>query len=153
MDALIALMVFAAITAGFVMMVRRTNAKGRELAAQQNAKPDLLSAQQRKAMNLQGKKASPAAKPPKVVTPKPSSTRAIRTGWSIGMVAFTYEDSSGDISHRTVTVHSASDTYIKGECHDRQAERTFRLDRIIGNITDCETGEILSPKKWLRQQR
>lgn len=78
-------------------------------------------------------------------------TRAIRNGWSIGVVEFTYEDSAGDISYRTVTVHSASTLYLKGECHDRQAERTFRLDRIIGDLTDCETGEILSPKQWVRK--
>jgi len=90
--------------------------------------------------SVRAKPSSPAAK-----------TRAIRQGWSIGMVAFTYEDVAGDISYRTVTVHSASSLYLKGECHDRQAERTFRLDRIIGDLTDCETGEIMSPKKWVRR--
>lgn len=78
-------------------------------------------------------------------------TRAIRQGWSIGQVAFTYEDSAGDITHRTVTAHSVTAAYIKGECHDRRAERTFRIDRIIGDVTDCDTGEILSPKQWARR--
>ncbi len=82
---------------------------------------------------------------------KRAKTRAIQQGWSISIVAFTYEDAEGDISYRTVTVHSVSSTYLKGECHDKKAERTFRLDRIIGDVTDCETGEILSPKEWARR--
>lgn len=80
-------------------------------------------------------------------------TRAIRTGWSRGEIAFTYEDFDGVITYRTVTVHSVSGTYIKGECHTRVAERTFRVDRIVGDITDCETGEILSAQKWARQNQ
>ncbi|MFU3873534.1 WYL domain-containing protein [Pseudomonas aeruginosa] len=152
MDAFLGLLVVVCGVAAFVMMVRRTKAKGRELAASQHSKPELLTPQQRKTLNLQERKPRQSAKPPKVVTPKPSSSRAIRTGWRIGMVAFTYEDSDGDISYRTVTVHSANATYLKGECHDRQAERTFRLDRIIGDLTDCETGEIMSPQSWARQR-
>ncbi len=151
MDALIALLVIACIVACFVAMVRRTNAKGRELEALQNSKPELLTQQQRKALDLQARKPRPTAVKTKVITPEPAPSRAIRTGWSIGVVEFTYEDSAGDISYRTVTVHSATTTHLKGECHDRQAERTFRLDRIIGDLTDCETGEILSPKQWVRK--
>lgn len=151
MDALITLLVIACIVACFVAIVRRTNAKGRELEALQSSKPEILTAQQRKALNLQERKPRAVPTPPKVIAPKPGRTRAIRTGWSKGVVAFTYEDSAGDISYRTVTVHSASTLYLKGECHDRQAERTFRLDRIIGDLTDCDTGEILSPKQWVRR--
>ncbi len=90
---------------------------------------------------------------PKHVTPRPVSSRAIRSGWSMGEIAFTYEDSAGDITSRTVTVHSVTSTYIKGECHDRKAERTFRVDRIVGDIVDCESGELMSPMKWARQNK
>ncbi|MBH3356075.1 hypothetical protein I5Q19_20130 [Pseudomonas stutzeri] len=82
------------------------------------------------------------------LTAKPG--RAMRTGWSLGTVAFIYEDADGDITHRTVTIHSVDSTYLKGECHDRVAERTFRLDRIIGDVVNLETGEILRAKSLAR---
>ncbi|MBX9761580.1 MAG: hypothetical protein K2Y24_00910 [Pseudomonadaceae bacterium] len=82
-----------------------------------------------------------------------NATRAIRTGWSQGEIAFTYEDADGEVTYRTVTVHAVTATHIKGECHDRQAERTFRLDRVIGDITDTDTGEMLKPKKWAQAYR
>jgi len=69
----------------------------------------------------------------------------MRTGWSRGLVQFTYEDSKGDVTFRTVTVHSVAGNNLKGECHDRHAQRTFRLDRIIGDVVDTGTGEVLKP--------
>lgn len=108
-------------------------------------RPEVLSKAQRKALGL------PAVNRPKP-SPKPPAepTRAIRTGWRLCEVDFLYEDAKGDTSFRSVTVHWVGDSNFKGECHARQAERTFRLDRIIGDLTDRETGEILSPKKWAR---
>ena len=150
MDALLGLLVVACGIAAFVMMVRRTNAKGRALAESQGHKPELLSPKQRKSLKLKESKPKPT-KPAKTITPKPATSRAMRQGWSIGRVAFTYEDSVGDVSYRTVTVHSITANHMKGECHDRQAERTFRLDRIIGDLTDCDTGEIMSPTQWARK--
>lgn len=80
-------------------------------------------------------------------------TRAIRNGWSIGEVEFAYEDGEGEVTYRHVTVHSVTATYLKGECHEKQAERTFRMDRILGDVTDRETGEILSPKAYARRMK
>ncbi|PKG93630.1 hypothetical protein CXF92_12685 [Pseudomonas sp. Choline-3u-10] len=65
-------------------------------------------------------------------------------------MAFTYEDSAGDITCRTVTVHSATASHLKGECHDRNAERTFRIDRIVGDVVDIESGEVLRPRSLAR---
>lgn len=79
---------------------------------------------------------------------KPS--RAMRNGWSRGTVTFTYEDAAGEVTCRTVTVHSATATHLKGECHDRQAERTFRIDRIIGDVVDVESGEVVRPRSLAR---
>ena len=111
------------------------------------AKPKLLTPSERKQLGL--------PEPSRQLQPEPSNaaakkTRAIRTGWSRGTVAFTYEDSEGAISTRTVTVHSVSQTYLKGECHDRQAQRTFRIDRMIGDVIDADTGELLEPRKLAR---
>ncbi len=154
MDVFIALLLLLAIAGIFVVLVRRSNTQARTLDnPQAYKKPELLTRAQRKALDLPQPPASTV--PPADSLPKPNPkfavTRAIRTGWSIGVVAFTYEDSAGDISYRTVTVHSVSPVYLKGECHDRQAERTFRLDRIIGELIDCDTGEIMSVKEWVKK--
>ncbi|MNJ44627.1 hypothetical protein D3C77_396830 [compost metagenome] len=161
MDTLIGILVLAAVIAAFVGMVRRTNAKRRELERQKenkpwlSARPELLTKEQRKAVNpidrqSRNKKSSLGPVP---LDPRPvqKATRAIRAGWSMGQVEFSYEDTKGEITYRTVTVHSISKTYLKGECHGRQAERTFRIDRIIGDLVDCETGEIMSPKQWAKE--
>lgn len=120
MEAFVGLALIAIGVAIFVALVRRTNRKG---AAQPLRRaPD------------------PAAAP----------SRAMRNGWRLGEVAFTYEDSAGDVTFRTVTVHSVTATYLKGECHDRQAERTFKIERIIGDVVDLDTGEILRPRSLAR---
>lgn len=77
-------------------------------------------------------------------------TRAIRNGWRIADIQFTYQSAKGEITTRTVTVHSVSATHIKGECHDKHAERTFRVDCVIGDVLDLDTGELLAAKKWVR---
>ncbi|MDG9889708.1 hypothetical protein [Pseudomonas juntendi] len=161
METLIGIILLVAGVAVFCLMVRRTNARGRELAQQKPApfsesyKPELLSKQQRKALGFKNSSSKLGSAPASVqidAMPAKKSTRAIRTGWSIGQVAFTYEDSSGEITDRTVSVHSVTRSHIKGECHDRKAERTFRVDRILGDLIDCETGEVLSPEKWAREK-
>ncbi|MFK8328516.1 WYL domain-containing protein [Pseudomonas sp. BJa5] len=161
MDTLIGLLVLAAAVAVFVGMVRRTNTKGRELERQTNSKPwltnrpTLLTKQQRKTLNSSEQKKTQISNSPEAVQlePRPAKkiTRAIRTGWSMGKVEFRYKDAKGEITNRTVTVHAITRTYLKGECHSRQAERTFRIARIIGDLTDCETGEIISPEKWVEE--
>lgn len=119
-------------------------------------RPKLLTADQSKALNLKEHISERAHqlrdKPPKPskkanITSEP--TRAIRDGWALCSIAFDYEDASGQWTERTVTVHSVSRIHIKGECHARRAERTFRLDRIMSDITDIETGEILDIDEWV----
>lgn len=85
--------------------------------------------------------------------PAAEQTRAIRRGWKLCEVAFMYEDAEGNVTSRVVTVHWVGDSTFKGECHDRQAERTFRLDRVLGDITDTETGEMLEPEEWAEGYR
>lgn len=98
-------------------------------------------------------KAAPQAATEVLEKHERANTRAIRTGWRMGEVEFTYMDAEGEITHRRVTVHSATATYLKGECHKRQAERTFRVDRIIGDVVDCDTGEIISPRQWVKKAK
>lgn len=113
-------------------------------------RPSILTKEQRKGLTdiLGPVKSQTKSSRPSAVKVKPMpnrSTRAIKQGWSIGEVRFSYEDANGIPSERHVIVHSVSGTYIKGECLDRQAERTFRLDRINGDVVDCNTGELIDP--------
>lgn len=63
-------------------------------------------------------------------------------------LVFEYQDSKGNVSQRVVTCKQfavrANREYIHAFCHQRNAPRAFRLDRII-DIFDPETGESLSP--------
>ncbi len=57
---------------------------------------------------------------------------------------FRYDGSDG-ITRRKVEVWKRREfSYLKGWCNTRNAERTFKIDNIIGNITDTETGEIFT---------
>lgn len=103
----------------------------------------------RKAQHEAPSKPGPVFKPSSLISTPAKTTQAIRTGWSVGEVEFNYSDVDGVVSKRRVTVHSASKSHIKGECHERRAERTFRPDRIIGDVVNYETGEILSAKQWV----
>ncbi len=66
---------------------------------------------------------------------------------------FTYEDRDGVPAKRTVDVFGVSTnaryTYIEGFCRDRMADRTFRVDRIAGDLTDMETGELMPVSRLL----
>lgn len=125
----------------FIALVARANSKAPALPPKSAAMPLTAPEPAREVVTQVAGPGKHKAKPV-------NATRAIRTGWSQGEIAFTYEDADGEVTYRTVTVHAVTATYIKGECHDRQAERTFRLDRVIGYITDTQTGETLPPKRW-----
>lgn len=60
-----------------------------------------------------------------------------------------YRTAQGELTSRTITINSITrdhrTTYINAYCHLRNEDRTFHLDRIIGYITDNNTGEILDP--------
>lgn len=64
------------------------------------------------------------------------------------IIAFDYEDAQGNKTSRQVKnpvrFTYAQNDYINGFCLTRQAGRTFRFDRICGEIVDAETGEIIS---------
>lgn len=64
-------------------------------------------------------------------------------------IQFTYRDAKGQVSHRIVQVYMVDGTYIDGFCMDRQADRTFRVDRIIGEVISESTGEVMEPREWI----
>lgn len=63
-------------------------------------------------------------------------------------VWFAYETSSGKVSNREVTVFEVGPAYFRGYCHLRRGERTFRYDRIIGDVVRTDTGEVLAAREW-----
>ena len=60
-------------------------------------------------------------------------------------IAFEYVNSKNEYAQRRVVVRSCTGKTLSGICLDRQQTRTFRLDRIIGDVTSEETGEMFSP--------
>ncbi|BBE51155.1 DNA ligase [Ferriphaselus amnicola] len=68
-------------------------------------------------------------------------------------IEFDYLDGKGNHSHRRVEVQSIDDEYFEGFCHKAKDERTFVIGRVRGDILDCETGELLSPRQWARAAR
>ena len=66
---------------------------------------------------------------------------------------FTYIDRDGAGSKRTVDVNSISQkdgaTYLEGFCRSRGENRTFRTDRILGNLTNLGTGEVIDAEDLL----
>lgn len=66
----------------------------------------------------------------------------------IGTYQFTYTNADGGIAARKVDVyeiwHNEENGYFKGYCHKAKAERTFRMDRVQGQVTDINTGETIN---------
>lgn len=63
-------------------------------------------------------------------------------------IAFSYVNSKGESSFRDVDVKSFDGEYVEGYCHLSRKFKTFRLDRIDGDIIIRETGESIEPYLW-----
>jgi hypothetical protein len=67
-----------------------------------------------------------------------------------GTFLILYQDIDDNVTSRKITIKKIQQegraVYIKAYCHLRKENRTFRRDRIIGDITDTDTGEVLSPE-------
>ena len=85
---------------------------------------------------------------PRAITPPKPRVRRSRARTGLDCILIQYQDSMGFDSEREVTVHSLDTFYLKGYCHMRSAPRTFRVDRIVGDIVRTETGEALPFWKW-----
>ena len=59
-----------------------------------------------------------------------------------------YENAKGEASQRRITLHriegTGAATHLYAYCHERQQDRSFRVDR-IQQLACCETGEVLDP--------
>lgn len=82
---------------------------------------------------------------PKKKRQKPAARHPIDT------IAFVYEDRDGNETERTVDVFSSDDEYFEGFCHSRLGTRTFKVRRIVGQVTSIDTGEVMKPNVWIRK--
>ena len=95
---------------------------------------------------------SKAAQPSKAPTHPPAQGVTLPCAF-----IFSYRGQDGDHSRRTVNVTAISASgghaYLEGFCHDRMDIRTFRTDRIRGDLTDAKTGELVPVKRLLSSVR
>ena len=69
-------------------------------------------------------------------------------------IQFEYPDSLGHgYTTRRVSVQAVNNEYLEGHCHTKNTVRTFRLQRIRGNVTSLKTGEIQSTLAWASEIR
>ncbi|WP_336795870.1 hypothetical protein [Erwinia aphidicola] len=63
-------------------------------------------------------------------------------------IAFYYINASGESSFRDVDVKRFDGQYIEGYCHLSRAFKTFRLDRVEGDVILRDTGEAMDAYDW-----
>ncbi|MBP2156192.1 hypothetical protein [Erwinia rhapontici] len=63
-------------------------------------------------------------------------------------IAFNYVNGSGETSFRDVDVKKFDGQYIEGYCHLSRAFKTFRLDRVDGDVILRGTGEAMDAYHW-----
>ncbi len=72
-------------------------------------------------------------------------------------VLFDYRDTEGRQRQRRVMARQVLERngvlYLEGICTQARASRTFRMDRILGDLTHADTGELAPPSSfaWLAQ--
>lgn len=121
-------------------------------------KPQLLTTEQRKALDLQEREPSEPARQA-VEQPRPAVLTATVTTTADDdrfahlcpesvderTVSFLYKNGQGEISDRTVDVAQVGTSHFAGFCHRELDERTFRFDRIIGVATLTDTSAKVLP--------
>ncbi|MDC7704816.1 WYL domain-containing protein [Vogesella indigofera] len=78
----------------------------------------------------------------------PSPSKLTHSSKPLDVVHFTYRNSNGEVSQRRVLVRELADRYLMGVCLLRGSVRTFRLDRVVGELVSEETGEIAESLTW-----
>lgn len=92
---------------------------------------------------------------PKETAPTIRKTRSQRvdpppivSGRNIDVIRFDYLNQKGEYSSRRIKVTMVGAWNFEGIDLDKRAERTFRYDRVVGDITSEKTGEVLEPEAW-----
>lgn len=69
-------------------------------------------------------------------------------GERLDKVRFDYLNAKGEYSSRRVLVQMVGEWEFEGIDLDKENTRTFRYERVIGDIMSLNTGEILDPEEW-----
>ena len=86
--------------------------------------------------------------PKKPFSPPPANKDTPKIN-KTGTYQIDYQNRKFEVTTRIITIKKIyrknNINYIRAFCHLRDEYRTFKLDSIIGYITDIETGEMLDP--------
>lgn len=91
--------------------------------------------------------------PNNILPDHPANRRTQHTSATSNKIGETYRINykarDGEITRRTITIKKIyrenHTNYIRAYCYLRCDERTFKLERITGYITNTQTGELLDP--------
>ncbi len=75
-------------------------------------------------------------------------SRAIVNRENIDIVCFDYLDDKGEFSSREVCVSMVGQSEFGGEDFAEGELRTFKYDRVAGDIVSVMTGEVIEPSSW-----
>lgn len=76
------------------------------------------------------------------------SRKSIVHGKRLDVIRFDYLNAKGELASRRVKVTMVGKWQFEGIDLAKREERTFRHDRVIGEITSELTGEVLDPAEW-----
>lgn len=134
-------------------VVEIETARLRSIAAMNGA--DIMSARARYIEQMHGAAARNSGSrvwesddEPKRARSKRGGGRRPPAGKYVDLVRFDYEDRGGAETTREIEVTGINSEYLQGWCTTRRATRSFRLDRIIGEVVSMETGEVDSAYGW-----
>lgn len=156
----------------FAALVMRVKGRSKAVAAKvvaapvtnpwEGDKPQPLSAEQRKALDLQEREPSEAVRLASA-QPQPQPTTQAATITTTAeddrfanlcpelvatrTVTFLYENAQGEISDRKVDVDQVGTSHFAGFCQRELAQRTFRFDRILGMATLADSGKMVLPEQ------
>ena len=82
-----------------------------------------------------------------------SSKKSIVHGDRLDVISFDYVDAEGEFSSRRVKVTMVGQWQFEGVDLEKHATRTFRHDRVVGDVTSELTGEVLAAKDWAADAR
>lgn len=94
---------------------------------------------------------------PKEDASEPLKTLVLDTAVPVNAIVYIgYQDAKGQVSHRRITIHKlipyGDDMAISAYCHERKANRTFLISRVI-EMYDLDTGEqIKNPVEYFIQR-
>lgn len=142
---------WALTTLALVWVVARSMAASEKLRKQEAELAGLVAQfGNRPIIKMPGR--SDRSKPVTIHSPSPltssqqTSTAALKSSprRKYGTFNFGYTDSEGEYSFRRVAINKIGGGYAEGRDLDCGATRTFRVDRVVGDVVNEDSGEVFS---------